>query len=632
MTKQDKNVKVAKLKNGGTLIYQQSKGKMSYFSVAFVCAPEEKDKIGMRHKLEHNIFNGTLEYSKETIARALSDLGVEYNAFTTSQLITLEGDCPTKSLNNFMDIGSSMCSCKYINKDMLDLEDEAIIEEMHIYEGEGYADIDVILEHLNFMIKPSTKETNLLGSEKSVRGVSANDLIKYKQENFVGENMVVSVVSDLPFEEVLKMTENTYGKKIESHPEHRNKYEKIKLNNDTNYFSKSKDNQSHTVEISISIPCKRDLAMVKLLNRVLNGFDGELLKNLRTKRGLVYSAQFSARELSANKLLLNFYATTSITKVNESIDILTRIISKLGTYGLTREEFDRYMNNIKTRDDCKTRVLIDPDKITTKYLNGYNVTKTKINMDNLTFEQVNDQLKKTFGNAHVLVSLSGDLPEDCYNVQQIFKKLGAKTPKVAIQNGIYYDFLTGKKLSEEQTLKMLFGTMKENEAKMCYIVDYTQPIDEGKEIDRADTQSTDLRKVLENLPATSREYLLSELLLTLNYGAYSLETMQKVYIDNSLVKKMVEGIDDITRMTILKELLDMYNYGLYDLSTNMPISLQPNEDVENEQTPDENKEDTSDKEDTNDEEDNKKEDKHNGGNNDGENSLITKSNKDDPNY
>ena len=90
-------------------------------------------------------------------------------------------------------------------------------------------------EPYSFLIdnnKSLLKDDDLLGTKETLNSITTQDLLDYKDKYFVTDNMVVSVVSSLPFEYVKKVVEEEFINKIPSKPQN-----KVDFKTSTSYFS-----------------------------------------------------------------------------------------------------------------------------------------------------------------------------------------------------------------------------------------------------------------------------------------------------------------------------------------------------------------------------------------------------------
>lgn len=477
--------RVHKFPNGATLIYyKHNVNNTTQFYAGFLGGSSADNIPGTAHFLEHMLIKETKRYSQTYIAKEFKDSDLSYNAFTSNHYVMLYGDCPNSNLDKCLKLYSNLLFNKDFDEQSINLERQAIDEEINMCDDEVEEEYSVFNEMISSITIPKSYNNNILGTKEDIAQINSKVLNDYINNNFVGENMVITVVSNQSFDEIKEKMEKYFISKVKSCPEKKFKYEKTKYYDPSNYIFKLHDPNQHTVEVAVSYMSRKPERETHLYsyveNYIFNDFAGRLLKELRTKRGLVYTAQFLPYILQGNMALNSFYALTSKEKVNETIEVLGKIINKIAQEGITQEELDRCKNAILTHEiDRKNRTkTINPMKLFNRYLEG-----TEIFFNNqihkvkeLTLDQVNKYLKDTYSNSNILVSVGGDLPEDCYSTYEIQKLLGAKLSQVYydMYTEKYYNYSNNKQITKKEAMNILTGlSSREKMSNLCFVADNT---------------------------------------------------------------------------------------------------------------------------------------------------------------
>ncbi len=477
--------RVHKFPNGATLIYyKHNVNNTTQFYTGFLGGSSVDNIPGTAHFLEHMLIKETKKYSQTYIAKEFKDSDLSYNAFTSNHYVMLYGDCPNSNLDKCLKLYSNLLFNRNFDEQSIDLERQAINEEINMSDDESGEEYSVFNDMITSITIPKSYNYDILGTKDDIAKINSKVLNDYIDSNFVGENMIITVVSNESFDEIKEKMEKYFVSKVKSCPEKKFRYEKTKYYDPSNYIFKTDDKNQHTVEIAVSYMSRKPERETHLYsyveNYIFNDFAGRLLKELRTKRGLVYTAQFLPYILQGNMALNSFYALTSKEKVNETIEVLGKIINKIAQEGITQEELDRCKNAILTHEiDRKNRTkTIKPMKLFYRYLEG-----TEIFFNNqihkvkeLTLDQVNKYLKDTYSNSNILVSINGDLPKDCYSTYDIQKQLGARLSQVYFDmySQKYYNYSTGEPITKKEAMNILTGlSTREKMSNLCFVQDNT---------------------------------------------------------------------------------------------------------------------------------------------------------------
>ena len=418
----------------------------------------------------------------------LKDKGMlkEYNnTFTSNDYLMFYGDCPNTNIDTCLKLYSNLLFNTKFKKDSIDLERKAIDEEINMYDGgDDEGDYNTFSEMINQITVPKNIDHDILGSHEDIAKIDEKALQDFIDRDFVSENMVMTVVSNLDFDTIKEKMEKYFVAKAKSDPSKRYRYEKTKYFDPSNYIFKTNIPNQHTVEIAISYMSRKPERETHLFsyveNFIFNDFAGRLLNELRTKHGLVYTAQYIPYLLPNNMSLNSFYALTSKDKVNEAIDALGKIITEIASKGITQEELDKCKNMILVREMDRKNLTktINPMTIFSRWLEGTEVFfNNQIHrVKELTLDQVNKYLKDTYSNTNVMVSIKGALPKNCYSTYEIQKKLNAKLSQVYYDysTGKFYDFKDDSKITKKRAFEILTGiTQREKWSNVCFVSDNT---------------------------------------------------------------------------------------------------------------------------------------------------------------
>lgn len=478
--------RVHKFKNGATLIYyKHNKNNTTQFYVGFLGGAHKDVIPGTAHFCEHMLIKESKKYSQQYIAKEIKSADIDSNAFTSNDYLMFYGDCPNTNIDTCLKLYSNLLFNTNFKQDSIDLERKAIDEEINMYANDGDdSDYSTFNEMINQITVPKVMDHEILGTHEDIAKINEKVLQDFIDSDFVSENMVITVVSNLDFDTIKEKMEKFFVSKAKSDPSKKYRYEKTRYFDPSNYIFKTNIPAQQTVEVAISYMSRKPERETHLFsyveNYIFNDFAGRLLNELRTKHGLVYTAQYIPYLLPNNMSLNSFYALTSKDKVNETIDILGRIITEIASKGITQEELDKCKDMIVTRevDRKNSTKTINPMTIFNRWLEGTEVFfNNQIHrVKELTLDQVNKYLKDTYSNTNVMVSIKGALPKNCYSTYEIQKKLNARLSQVYYDYATnkFYDYKDNSPITKKKAFEILTGiTQREKWSNVCFVSDNT---------------------------------------------------------------------------------------------------------------------------------------------------------------
>ena len=196
---------IVKYPNGATFIYyQQNLNKTTDVTIGFLGgASLDGKKLGLAHILEHSLFFGTENMSRDEMNEIKNLTDTRYNAYTTQDCIADEFNCPSSSFENMLKINSDMLINKKIDPQVLENEKKVVLQELFMtLDNEQHTMFDDINVSSSYK-----KGKDILGNVHTLSEITVDDIADYKTKYFTTNNMVVSVVSDLPYEQVKSLVE-----------------------------------------------------------------------------------------------------------------------------------------------------------------------------------------------------------------------------------------------------------------------------------------------------------------------------------------------------------------------------------------------------------------------------------------
>jgi len=199
------------LKNGMTVILE--KRSLPVISLAFVVktgALHEKEKEkGISHFIEHMLFKGTKTRDSKKIAQEIEKKGGEINGFTDETITAYWCKTPSKHLKSALNVFSDLVKNPLFDEKETEKERQVIFEEIKMYkDNPRYHVFNELKSHL--YKKPFGM--NIAGNFETVKNISRADLAKKFKEIYSPENMILCVVGDADFMELVSFAEKNFIK------------------------------------------------------------------------------------------------------------------------------------------------------------------------------------------------------------------------------------------------------------------------------------------------------------------------------------------------------------------------------------------------------------------------------------
>ena len=280
------------LKNGIRLIHRPNQSEVAHFGLLVHTGTrdENREEHGLAHFMEHMFFKGTAKRSPFQIISRLEDVGGEINAYTTKEETALYASFLRQDYKRAMELIQDIFLHSSFPEKEREKEAEVILSEIQGYED---SPSELIFDRAEELLFPDHSiGRNILGSEESLTRFGNGALEKFQTENYATDEIVLSVVGQIPFEKIKKAAEKYFGdipqksrirKRVQPLPvaakkftEQRNAYQKHCM----------------LVGPAYALPDQKRLQLY-LLNNILGGpgMNSRLNLALRERRGYSYSAE-----------------------------------------------------------------------------------------------------------------------------------------------------------------------------------------------------------------------------------------------------------------------------------------------------------------------------------------------------
>ena len=194
---------------------RQSGRAVAYCALTIGCGTRDEGTYpaGIAHFVEHTLFRGTAHKSAAVINGYLDRLGGELNAYTTKEEIVLHATVLKEDWRKAARLLFELATEATFPDKEVETERGVVLDEISSYKDNPAEDIYDCFEGLLFEGHPL--QTPILGTAASVRKITPEMLRRFVAEHFTPEKMVLTVVADIPEEqlekEVLKLIGHVFS-------------------------------------------------------------------------------------------------------------------------------------------------------------------------------------------------------------------------------------------------------------------------------------------------------------------------------------------------------------------------------------------------------------------------------------
>ena len=203
---------LVRLKNGLTVyIIRDSRFPLvcTRLFVGTGSANETAEQAGISHVLEHMVFKGTEKRPKGQVPRDVESLGGYLNAATSFDKTWFITDMPAKHWKTGMDVVKDMAFHPSLDPAELEAEKDVIVSEL---KGGDDTPTRRLFEDLQGAgLAHTVYGRPIIGFEKTIRAVTADDLRAYIRTWYQPQNMMLLVAGDIDPKAVLAHAEELFG-------------------------------------------------------------------------------------------------------------------------------------------------------------------------------------------------------------------------------------------------------------------------------------------------------------------------------------------------------------------------------------------------------------------------------------
>ena len=337
------SIRIEKLKNGIPVLMDKIEGINSVTFGIFVktgAKNELSGEEGVSHLLEHMMFKGTKTKSAKDISEIIDNEGGIINAYTGKENTVYYVQMLSNRLKEGIEVLTDMFLNSTFSEENLEKEKNVVIEEIRMYD-----DIpeEIVHDRNTALVINGVQGNVVLGSEKSIREMTREKLVKYFKEQYRPENIVISIAGNFSYEDISEILNNGLGT-IENISPEREYNGEMEIRSIENKITKD-TNQIHlcfnTKGCSLTSDMRYEVAIIS--NTLAGNMSSRLFQKIREDRGLAYSV-FSYTSSFEEGGLFTVYAGTTKKDYKEVLEIIENEFEDIKENGITEYELQKSKN------------------------------------------------------------------------------------------------------------------------------------------------------------------------------------------------------------------------------------------------------------------------------------------------
>jgi predicted Zn-dependent peptidase len=329
------------LKNGMTVLFE--KRNVPVVSVAFAVrnggVNELIEEKGISHFIEHMLYKGTPTRDARKIAEEIEKNGGELNGFTSESITAYFCKMPSKHIDIALNVLGDMVKNPLFDEKEVEKERKVIFEEIKMRKDTPRI---YVLDEVKRYLYEEPFGPSLIGTYDSMNSIGRDKLVDKFRKIYCPNNLILCVVGDADFEEIVRFAEDNFGDEKGNVPN-------FNIKKKTGFMIERRrgiDQANLVFGFHIPLAGDKKNYSAQVLNVLMaGGMSSRLFSEIREKRNLAYSVK---GELDINKDFSYFLIYVGTTK--ENVDVVKTLIL---------EEFEKVSKELseKELDEIKEQLV-----------------------------------------------------------------------------------------------------------------------------------------------------------------------------------------------------------------------------------------------------------------------------------
>jgi predicted Zn-dependent peptidase len=309
---------------------------------------ETPEQAGISHFVEHMCFKGTKRRpTPQALSRVIDGVGGTMNAATDRELTVYYGKVTDDHCELALDVLTELVHQPLFEAREMEKERSVIIEELASVADSPAQMVDVLADQTVWPDQPLGRD--VAGTPDSVRAITRSMALDYFRQQYVPNNMVMSVAGAIDHNRTLDLVEQATARWEPGTPT--TWYPALDGQAGPRIRVRHRPTeQAHMVVAMRGIPLQHPQRFALTLLSVIlgEGMSSRLVLELREKRGLCYDVHTYASQFQDTGTFAA-YAGVDPRKAREALKALLGELARVKEDGVTQAELSRAKDLVKGR-------------------------------------------------------------------------------------------------------------------------------------------------------------------------------------------------------------------------------------------------------------------------------------------
>ena len=309
---------------------------------------ETDAQAGLSHFVEHLCFKGTeRRQTPREISEVIDSVGGIINAATDRELTVYYCKVPRQHFELALDVLTDLVRHPLFALDEFEKERQVILEELAMIADSPPQQVDVLLDETVWPDQPLGRD--VAGSEASVRALTRDMALDYLRQQYVPNNVVVSIAGAIGHGEAVESVDSVMGDWSSGEPA--TWLPALDGQVAPRVAVKYKATQQAHMSLAVrGLPLQHpDRYALNMLSAVLGeGMSSRLVQELRERRSLCYDVH-SYVSYFQDTGAFAVYTGVDPGRVDEALSALLGELARVRDGGVTSEELSRARELVKGR-------------------------------------------------------------------------------------------------------------------------------------------------------------------------------------------------------------------------------------------------------------------------------------------
>jgi len=359
------------LDNGMTILFEKRNTPVVSVAFAVRCGGvnEGISEKGISHFIEHMLYKGTPTRNAKQIAEEIEKNGGELNGFTSEEITAYWCKMPSKHLNVALEVLGDMVKNPLFDEKEIEKERKVIFEEIKMFHDTPMLHV---FDEIQKSLYTGTMKMNLAGTIETMGSIDRDKILKRFGKIYTPNNMILCVVGDAEFKDLIKFAQKNFGKEKE-----KIKLQNFSLRNESRMEERKGIDQANLV-LAYHVPLANDgkCYAAKVLSVLMaGGMSSRLFEEIREKRNLAYAVKGDA---SINKTFS--YNLIYVGTIKENVEKVKKIIL---------DEFEKVSKELNEKELSQVKEQIIGNR-------QISIEDSRSQMANLLLYEINTNAKELY--------------------------------------------------------------------------------------------------------------------------------------------------------------------------------------------------------------------------------------------